>query len=328
MAAPRLTPPPPPPSARPSFPSPRLAAGYNYQEYIIGTQPDGYAFVPHLWGALDWGSMVLNASAPGGLMPTWGNSNGGTQYSMARTAADERGAGRRTLHAWLQNGDSGGGDGPYTHDNTVALPRDISLGPRGDLFQAFVPELLALRAGATSHVLQPGLSLPVNGAPAVLALSSNQVEIVANFSLASPGGGVSFGVFLHMDPTFTTSSARTAVGIRADCAGARGTRSGAGDKAALLFFDRTLTDAAEDADVRAGPMPLVGCADASAVSASLRCFLDGPLVECIVESGGDSTAISGHAHSLMSGVGLFAYGGDGSVETVRVSVEAWGGLHL
>jgi len=75
-------------------------------------------------------------------------------------------------------------------------------------------------------------------------------------------------------------------------------------------------------------MPLVGCADASAVSASLRCFLDGPLVECIVESGGDSTAISGHAHSLMSGVGLFAYGGDGSVETVSVSVEAWGGLHL
>jgi len=248
---------------------------------------------------------------------------------MARTAADEKGGGRRTLHAWLQNGDSGGGGGPYTHDNTVALPRDISLGPRGDLFQAFVPELLALRASATSHVLQPALSLPVNGAPVVLALSSNQVEVVANFSLSSPGGGVSFGVFLHMDQAFNiNSSARTAVGVRADCAGTRGTRSGAGGKAALLFFDRTFTDAAEDKDVRGGPMPLVGCADGSAVSASLRCFLDGPLVECIVESGGDTTAISGHAHSLLGGVGLFAVGGDGSVATVSVSVEAWGGLHL
>jgi hypothetical protein len=75
-------------------------------------------------------------------------------------------------------------------------------------------------------------------------------------------------------------------------------------------------------------MPLLGCADGSAVSASLRCFLDGPLVECIVESGGDTTAISGHSHSLLSGVGVFAYGGDGSVAEVSASVEAWGGLHL
>ena len=261
-------------------------------------------------------------------MPTWGNSNGGTQYSMARTAADEKGAGRRTLHAWLQNGDSGGGGGPYTHDNAVALPRDISLGPRGDLYQQFVPELLALRAGATAHVFQPALSVPVNGDPIVLAVSSNQLEVVANFSLASPGGGVSFGVFLHMDPSYSATSARTAVGVRADCAGARGTRSGAGDKAALLFFDRMLADPAEDKDVRGGPMPLLGCADGSAVSASLRCFLDGPLVECIVESGGDTTAISGHSHSLLSGVGVFAYGGDGSVAEVSASVEAWGGLHL
>ena len=316
--------------AAPPYP-PRLSfrvAGYNYQEYVIGTQPDGYTFVPAIWGALDWGSMLLNASAPCGLMPTWGNSNGGTQYSMARTAADEKGGGRRTLHAWLQNGDSGGGGGPWTHDNAVALPRDISLGPRGDLYQQFVPELLVLRAGATSHVLQPALSLPVNGEPAVLALSSSQLEIVANFSIASPGGGIAFGVYLHMDPAFSAGSARTAVGVRADCAGARGTRSGAGAKAALLFFNRSLTDPAEDTDVRGGPMPLAGCADGSAVSASLRCFLDGPLVECIVESGGDTTAISGHAHSLLGGVGLFAVGGDGSVATVSVSVEAWGGLHL
>ena len=148
-------------------------------------------------------------------MPTWGNSNGGTQYSMARTAADEKGAGRRTLHAWLQNGDSGGGGGPYTHDNAVALPRDISLGPRGDLYQQFVPELLALRAGATAHVFQPALSVPVNGDPIVLAVSSNQLEVVANFSLASPGGGVSFGVFLHMDPSYSATSARTPGGGRA-----------------------------------------------------------------------------------------------------------------
>ena len=307
---------------------PRLNAGYNYQEYIIGNQPNGYTFVPTIWGALDWGSMLVNASSPGGLMPTWGASNGGTQYSMARTAADEKGAGRRTLHAWLQNGDSGGGGGPYTHDNAVALPRDISLGPRGDLHQTFVPELLALRAGATSHVLQPALSVPVGGAPVVLAISSNQLEVVANFSLTSPGGGVSFGIFLHLDPALSPSSARTAVGVTADCAGTRGTRSGAGAKAALLFLDRSRTDPGEDTDVRAGPMPLVGCADNSAVTASLRCFLDGPLVECIVESGGDTTAISGHAHSLISGVGVFAYGGDGSVASVAASVEAWGGLHL
>ena len=56
--------------------------------------------------------------------------------------------------------------------------------------------------------------------------------------------------------------------------------------------------------------------------------LTGPLVECIVESGGDTTAISGHAHSLMSGVGVFAHGGDGSVASVVASGEAWGGLHL
>ena len=75
-------------------------------------------------------------------------------------------------------------------------------------------------------------------------------------------------------------------------------------------------------------MPLMGRADKSA-AASLRCFrfLDGPLVECVVESGGDTTAISGHAPSLMSGVGAFAYGGDGSVASVAASVEAWGGLH-
>ena len=294
----------------------------------MGTQPDGFAFVPSIWGALDWGSMLLNASAPGGLMPTWGDSDGGTQYSMARTAADERGGGRRTLHAWLQNGDSGGGGGPYTHDNAVALPRDISLGPRGDLHQAFVPELLALRASASSHVLQPALSLPVGGAPFLLSVSAVQAEVVANFSLASPGGGVSFGIYLHTDPALSPTSARTAVGVRADCAGVRGTRSGAGDRAALLFFDRSLTDPAEDTDVRGGPMPLVGCADNSAVSASLRCFLDGPLVECIVESGGDTTAISGHAHSLQAGIAVFAFGGDGSVKTVTASVEAWGGLHL
>lgn len=308
------------------------------QEYLLGTQPNGYALVPTHRGALDWGSIVVNAS---GLFPAW--VPGGTQFSMARTAVGESGTGRRTLHAWFQNGDSGGSGSRWGADNTVALPRDVSLSPSGDLLQEFSPELAAaLRPSATQHAALPAMRLALSSATpfAVLALpnvSSPAAEVVATFTASNVGGGggISFGILFHVDsdaPFDPASTRRTAVSVAADCAGSRGTRATAGGgRAGLLTLNRMLTGAEEDADIRGGPAALDGCAPPrGALSATLRCYFDGPLAECILTSGGESAAISGHAHSLASGLAVFAAGDPAvtGVVEVAVAVEAWGGLHL
>lgn len=72
-------------------------------------------------------------------------------------------AGRKIMSAWLDGGGEGGGQ-------ANSLPRDLSLdASTGELLQQFSPELKALRTGS--------------GAPA--GLRSQQVEIIADFSVAA-----------------------------------------------------------------------------------------------------------------------------------------------
>ena len=133
------------------------------------------------------------------------------------------------------------------------MPRDLSLSSSGDLLQTFAPELTAaLRPTATQRVSLPDTRLPLTSTAPFAALplpnlTSSALEIVVNFTAAAVGGGggVSFGILFHVDtsaPFDPATTHRTAVGVSADCRGARGTRTMAGaGRAGLLTLDRKST---------------------------------------------------------------------------------------
>ncbi len=170
--------------------------------------------------------------------------------------------GRRIMFNWMQNGGSShqAADPTYPEsvrntNNTLALPRDLFVGPDGHLRQRFVPELAVLRSRLSYSAPPSGLPLP-SGGPSlgntlwIPAAAGRQLEIRAQFSVSAAARTalVSFGFALLADTTAAVVSAehmavdsteRTVVGFDTG--------------AALVLLNRTLSGADMDADVRAGP---------------------------------------------------------------------------
>ena len=136
---------------------------------------------PHETGMVDWGAYTLNgnASAIGIDALIGGRSRG---YSMARTLGGQPNQvatqGRRVMVAWV-------GTSPAAQ----SLPRDLSLNAKGELLQAFVPELQQLRNSSS--------------------LASSQLELLARYTLTPTTTGV-FGVHVLATPD---GSERTSIGV-------------------------------------------------------------------------------------------------------------------
>ena len=162
-------------------------------QYYCGTQAGGPGSKlevnftdPFAVGLFDWGCTGPNGKegAKGlAALEVHGDHN---MWTMARTLSPSSpnqvtDAGRKIITAWL----GGGGR------DAQALPRDLSLDPvTGALLQQFVPEL--------SNNLRTG-----DGSP--LGVSSVQVEVVADFTVAPGITPAPFGVTLYETPDGTFS---------------------------------------------------------------------------------------------------------------------------
>jgi hypothetical protein len=138
--------------------------------FFCGTQSPGEQLIidesnPYSRGMIDWGSFSpLPDSTAQGVEALIGNGYG--PYKMARTLSPSssnqvRDRGRKIITAWLDGGSFG---------QSNSLPRDLSLEfSTGELLQQFSPELKSLRIGSGSSI----------------GVRSQQIEIVAKFSLSS-----------------------------------------------------------------------------------------------------------------------------------------------
>ena len=136
---------------------------YTYAMFFIGSQPGGAGtpFIPQRQEAVDWSPFSPHKATPGGLDVAIGW--GPTQYGCCpKTVADSPpvstndGKPRRVLLGWLQNGCSsrtsiGISDGS---ENSLTLPRDLSLAPDGTMRQRYIPELQQLRHGPPTRITQ------------------------------------------------------------------------------------------------------------------------------------------------------------------------------
>jgi hypothetical protein len=118
---------------------------YNYALFFIGSQPGGAGtpFVPKRTTAVDWSPFSPHAATPGGLDVATGW--GPTQYGCCpKTVADSPaladGRTRRVMLGWMQNGCSS--SSPIgikdSSENTLTLPRDLSLAPDGSMRQRYI----------------------------------------------------------------------------------------------------------------------------------------------------------------------------------------------
>ena len=288
---------------------------YNYAVFLIGSQPGGAgtAFVPTKTAAVDWSPFSPHNATPGGLDVAVGW--GPTQYGCCpKTVADspalpgEPGRSRRVLLGWLQNGCSSRTSVGISNsaENSLTLPRDLSLAPDGTMRQRYIPELQRLRRGAPVVVAQQ--AFPQAGSSSPLSLkgaSGAQIEIAGTvrfgpgagaFGLSVLAGDVG-GVVEHTDIVFDVQ--RQQVQIDRRNSSARFT----------------------DADVRGGPMP------ALAVPGELRfhAYVDHSVVTVIAEN---QTALTVWVHPVSpnsTGVALFNNGGAGAgaAPPVMVAMEVW-----
>ena len=220
---------------------------YNYAVFLIGSQPNGAGtpFVSNRTAAVDWSPFSPHSTTPGGLDVAVGW--GPTQFGCCpKTVADspallnEPGKFRRVLLGWLQNGCSS--HSPIgisdSAENSLTLPRDISLAPDGTVRQRYIPELQRLRKGTPMIITQQ--PFPHTGSQLLEGVSGAQIEIVGTisfgpdttgaFGLSVLAGEVD-GVAEHTDIVFDL-------------------------RHQMVQIDRRNSSANfTDADVRAGPMP-------------------------------------------------------------------------
>lgn len=262
---------------------------YNYAVLFSGSQPGGPGtpFVSHHTQAVDWSPFIPSNTTQGGLdlAYDWGPTQLGCCPKTVPGPELAPGRPRRVMFGWLQNG---GSDGNAAHcnskENTLSLPRDLSLAPDGSVLQRFVPELQRLRS---SQWQASSLSFPAaGGAAGAVALpgaaSGRQLEIEATITF--PEGSSTFGLLV-----LSGKAEHTAIGFDA--------------LNGQVFVDRTLSSGgALDTDIRAGPWP-----NASHGSVQLHAYVDRSIVSFIVDN---RTALSVWVHptqgAASAGVALFA----------------------
>lgn len=295
---------------------------YFYAAFVVGSQPGGAGtpFVPRHSQAIDWSPFTPHAATPGGLdvADAWGPTQFGCcPKTVADTAIGADGRPRRVLLGWMQNGNSAGSSpglpGSDSHENSLTLPRDLSLAADGTLLQRFVPELQRLRCSADPSLHLENTPFPASGL-LPLAISGAQLEISATIGFASSSS--------------SPSGAAAAARARADDASfGLAVLAGAAERTAIVlhlgksqvWIDRRASSAnGSDADVRAGPLP-------TAVEREgqfrLHAYVDHSIVTVIVEN---RTALTTWVHPLFAnstGVALLNSGG-GPAPTL-VSMDVW-----
>ena len=202
------------------------------------------------------------------------------------------GASRRVLLGWLQNG--GSSNGNFGHDsaeNTLTLPRDLSLAKDGSMRQAYIPELQKLRSAEPLYYAKNVVFPPPSGSPPgsyagakVLLAKGLQLEISARIRWDAADRRSVFGLLV-----LNGEGERTALGFDL----ARG----------QVFIDRRQSSANRtDADVRAGPMPRA-LSEPNVVH--LHAYVDHSIVTLIAEN---QTALTVYVHPISAsstGVALF-----------------------
>lgn len=189
-----------------------------------------------------------------------------------------------------------------TANNTLALPRDLSMAADGTLRQAFVHELQSCRRRHT-HLANVTLDRRTSNRsqPHFIAASGTQLEILARFRLAEPLAVGKFGLVV------LSSGAEEYTAIAFDQARRH------------MLLDRSKSGPPGllgNNDVRAGPW--LG----SSVDVLLHAYVDNQIVSFIANN---ETSISAWVDPTMASsrkVGLFAeLSGDDSVELV--SLDVW-----
>ena len=181
------------------------------------------------------------------------------------------------LFGWMNNGwnQGGGRAAPLAPNNTLSLPRDLSVTSAGLLRQRFVPELRALRL-QDGHVHLGARPLAMGGIPRAVRVSSGrQVEVLATFRVpvaalrAAPPGARQFGLLLLASSAVASDSGGSVDGVVYDAGdswrdGAGHGRAGAGAEYTSITFDaarghvlldRRRSGAVINSDVRGGPWP-------------------------------------------------------------------------
>lgn len=269
---------------------------YDYSSYLAGPRPaPGESFKPDesRSGPWDW-SPFTPVSDPHSKSLTFATSKGMEQFGCCPKTAGNHA--RRVLFGWinvgrhcvlfvyhqscrvrirtdtlsacLQNGwDQGPGepdrpDGEY-NNNTLSLPRDVSIAPTGQVLQRFVPELARLRANHT----QVGAHQLSTGGPAAAQFIANasglQLEIKATFS--RPLGSTARGVFGITVLSSADHSEYTAISFD--------------PMREQVLVDRSHSGLGMDEDVRGGPWP----APASE-RVSVHIYVDVAVVEVIANA--------------------------------------------
>jgi hypothetical protein len=322
---------------------------FDFASYYLGDRPSpGKPFQADTMhnGIFDWSPFTPSSSSDQGL--ALATSKGMEQFGCCpKTSAGPNG--RRILFGWINNGWDQGtpephglepdrprpASGAWLTNNTLSLPRDLTLGTTGNsnstqfIQQAFVPELKVLRR---AHARVQALSLPTTNAAGALYLPpaafGPQLEIFARFDISASamaqavakwhtdGTSMEFGlVVLGSNSTSNSTAERTVIAF--DLA------------RQMVKLDRRLSGAALDADVRAGPWPsafteagtagtagragTVGPAEITPSSVEVHIYVDHAVVSLIA---GNETAISAwvapqRAESI--GVGFFSELGAGLV---------------
>ena len=243
---------------------------YDYSNYLVGPRPaPGAAFVPDASksGPFDWSPFQPAADPRGSGQLVFAASKGMEQFGCCpKTAGHHK---RRVLFGWINNGwDQGPGEPdrtPQTYsNNTLSLPRDLSVGPTGQLRQRFVPELAMLRQNHTRVGKRQLKAGGVAKAEFVQGGSGLQLEIRATFSRdpAAKFGPGTFGLLVLADASLEEYTAISFDPMRSH-----------------FLLDRSHSGLAEDEDVRGGPWP----APASE-SVTVHIYVDRVVVECIANA--------------------------------------------
>jgi len=305
---------------------------YSYAVFVVGSQPGGAGtpFVPRHSQPIDWSPFTPHAETPGGLdvADAWGPTQFGCcPKTVADTAAGADGRPRRVMLGWMQNGNSAGSSpglpGTDSHENSLTLPRDLSMAPDGTtLLQRFVPELQKLRRGSGAPALHlEDTPFPPSGL-LPLAVSGAQLEISATIGFASSSSSSS------SSSASSATATAGAAGIQTDGASfGLAVLAGAAERTAIVlhigksqvWIDRRASSAnGSDADVRAGPLPT---ALGRAGQLRLHAFVDHSIVSVIVEN---QTALTTWVHPLYAnstGVALLNSGGGPA--PMLVSMDIW-----
>jgi len=223
--------------------------------------------------------------------------------------------------------------GRGTSNNTLSLPRDLSVGGGGGgarrryVQQAFIPELQKLRRAHT-ELAAHGVPLPTSAAaePTWLpaAAYGPQIEIVATFRVSASAAGRLWGRAGRREGG---ASAASLFGLVVLATTASSSTGAAAERTVIAFdlarkmvqLDRRWSGAGVDADVRAGPWPDAD-GNSGATEVTVHAFVDHAVVSLIA---GNETAISAWVAPQREdsvAVGVFSELGS---DEVTATVDVW-----